>query len=137
MREIDLAKELGLPVKLVRMMRAEKLGPEDWQKDGAAVLYTDEGVKKIRAALALAGGGGSTSPAAGENDAPAASLEAVVTKIYRSPKIVGIRVGEKDGRLRVKDSAMFRTGMKCPVRLEQEPDLYVLTCRHPRWAGKF
>lgn len=130
-RETDVAVALGLPVKRLRALRAQHLNEGEWRKEGAAVVYTPAAVACVRALLGLA-----AAPTDKETPPPAA-LTAVVTRTYSNPKIVGIRVGDKEGRLRVRDARMFRRGMECPVRLETPPDLYVLTCRSPRWPGKF
>lgn len=138
-REKDVARALGLALKVVRELRTQHLeAGVDWTKDGAAVFYRKEAVAKLRGALGLAltPPPAPVPPEAPKEEAPA-ELTATVIRFYHNPRILGIRVGDKEGRLRVRDPKNFTRGLECPVRLVAEPDLYELTCRAPRWRGKF
>lgn len=136
-RETDLAQGLGLSRKKMRALREAQLTPADWQEKDGAIFYRDVTAERLQAALELAANDGPGDEAGEEDGGTPEPSQGVVTTFWSNPRIVGIRVGDQAGRLRVKDAAKFVKGMKVPVRLEQAPDLWVLTCRQPRWKGKF
>jgi hypothetical protein len=79
--ETDLREKLGLPARSLQKIRAT-LAESDWKKEGRGICYTEEGVKKIMAALELPDETTATAATA------AASVALVVVRATRNAKIL-------------------------------------------------
>jgi|GEM_PF-4430951 len=79
--ETDLREKLGLPARALQKIRAT-LAESDWKKEGRGICYTEEGVKKIMAALELPDETTATAATA------AASVDLVVVRATRNVKIL-------------------------------------------------
>lgn len=79
--ESDLRSRLGLPAKALQKIRAT-MEESDWKKEGRGICYTEEGVKKIMAALQMDPDAEATAATA------AASVALVVVRATRNAKIL-------------------------------------------------
>ncbi len=157
--ESELVSRLGLARKRVRDVRAAALvRGDDWTHTGGMVRYSEEGQKKLLAALSVPPDGAAVPPPAApaapaaapehlapkktEEPAPAEgepkpgdAHELVVTKKFLNRAIVQARFGKTLVRVRVKDSRKLVSGMF--IRCQHiEKDLWKMTERLPRFPGK-
>lgn len=162
--EKEVAERLGVSREQLKAIREGHMERgADFELAGGQICLSEEGVRKLAVELGLTGKDG---PAAGEQgelplpavpqaESPGAPAPNPLQR--RLPAAAGgqsVRMGrvkkrcknkhivlvESEGetvRLRVKDNAKFVKGFEVPMRLIQEPDIYELTRRAPRWKGKW
>lgn len=113
--EKALAEQLGVTRKMLTTAREKLAEGADWRREKNAIAYTEAGVKKIAALLAL------QIPLAGA-DAPASTD---VRTVYvqrtarRNSRVIFVwekKEGGPERPVRVRDAAMFVPGQEIQVR---------------------
>lgn len=151
MLESKLAKDLGVPRKKLRTLRAKHLAPTaDFVKGPEGIEYTVEGLQrmqeKLGAAMKPVDSAPSTPPpsqvlAGMAEDAvsPPRVAEMRVVKVYPlNPRLLLCELKDtpQAQRVRVRDNRNFLPGMVLKA-VHENSDLWTLAQRLPRWRGKW
>jgi len=149
--EREFAAELGVAQSVLKDVRDGSLSRGvDWQLVKNEICYSDEGQKKLSAALEVPDS--APNGPAGVS-APTPAPAAVQAKGYRAPKAGEIRIlkvvrtvrnrhcvaavdGEVPAWVRVKDSRKFSGGMELKAKF-LEGDRWIIEGRGPRFRGRY